>query len=216
MQLFGVLLFFICWPLETSKLHLSCLFGHFQQRLNDRTDRCSPIFGSLFKGQNTQMESNTIDYFPLWQMTVKLILFYSCSFYLCKLAAFNQCVIMPLVFTFVFLPPSSCVVTHVKGKSSLCSWHLFSVKLHCQVWYWGMSSLLKLQYRAFSWHRAFIGGHIGGKILQDMQMIRRWSSNQSILNMIYDSNIRHIALQLLIVVLDSTVINYITQNDLQI
>lgn len=66
--------FSIGWPLGPNKHHLSCLFSCYQHTLSDHTDRCSPFFRSLFKGQNIQTVFNIIDCFSLWQMTVKLTL----------------------------------------------------------------------------------------------------------------------------------------------
>lgn len=110
-----------------------------------------PSSGPLFKGQSTQTEFSVIDCLSLWQMIANLPFV---SFTLVLFLEIPNCLfgsIQTMCFTFVFLPSSSCVVTHAKGKSSLCSWHLFSVKLHRQVCYWGMSRLLKHPYRAFSW-----------------------------------------------------------------
>lgn len=87
-----------------NELRLSSLFCWYQQRLNDHTDRCSPIFRSLLKGKPLKL-SNIIDCFSSWQMTVKFtfvlfILFLSILY--CQLAVFSPSVILLLVFTFVF------------------------------------------------------------------------------------------------------------------
>lgn len=72
-----------------------------------------------FKGQTT--ESNIIDCFSFMTNDTQAYVFFRFVFVNFKLpvAVFSPSVILLLVFTFVFLPSSSCVVTHVKGEFSV-------------------------------------------------------------------------------------------------